>query len=96
MSREQLVYDPTAPSRHGGRAIGRPLQGLDGKIVGFIDNAKPNFDLLVEELAVLFTRHYGVRQVLTRRKRGAAMPAPVDFIERLAADCDVVITGSGD
>jgi len=96
MTGGQLVYDPTAPTQHAPRRIGRAIEGLNGAVVGFIDNAKPNFEYLVEELSQLFTAQYGVTRVLTRRKRGAAMPAPVEYIDALATECDLVITGSGD
>jgi len=98
MSSVQLVYDPTAPTQHaaGGLTARQLRHGLRGAVVGFIDNAKPNFEHLVAGLAEILPAQYGVARILTRRKRGAAMPAPGDYIDALAAECDLVITGSGD
>jgi hypothetical protein len=91
-----LVYDPTAPvTKLDERAISA-LDSLAGKVVGFIDNAKPNFNLLVDDLAELLTQRYGVRAVLVRGKRGPSVPAPDPIIEEVATQCDLVITGSGD
>lgn len=72
------------------------LAGLAGKVVGFIDNAKPNFDHLVDDLAELLTSKHGVRRVLKRQKRSASVPAPDEVIKEFAEQCDLVITGSGD
>jgi hypothetical protein len=91
-----LLYDPTAPRHEGSGQAGRSLSGLAGKVVGFVDNAKPNFDHLVDDLAELLVDKYGVSRVIKRKKRSASVPAPDAMIEELAEECDLVITGSGD
>ena len=91
-----LVYDPTAPSHNRPREVAKLLRDLNGRTVGFIDNAKPNFNFLVDDLAELLLAQYGVRSVIKRAKRGASMPAPEAYISELAQQCDLVITGSGD
>ncbi len=99
MAATVMLFDPTAPRReaedasHAARAA---LTGLAGKVVGFIDNAKPNFGVLAEDLGELLKAKYGVKQIITRRKRSASVPATPEVIEELASVCDVVITGSGD
>ena len=74
----------------------RTLHTLRGAVVGFIDNAKPNFEHLVEDVAELLMTQYGVSKVIKRRKRAASIPAPEDMVNELTASCDLVITGSGD
>lgn len=91
-----LVYDPTAPGRVGTPLAVRKLETLAGRVVGFIDNAKPNFDDLVDDLAELLVANYGVKQVIKRRKRSPSVPAPEPMVAELAGQCDLVITGSGD
>ncbi len=91
------LFDPTAPRREvhdeGARAA---FDTLKGKVVGFIDNAKPNFNHLVDDLAELLESRYGVARVVKRRKRSASVPAPVEMVDEIARECDLVITGSGD
>ena len=93
------LYDPTAPRRE---AVDAPetvkprLTALSGKVVGFIDNAKPNFGALAADLGELLMSKYGVSRVITRRKSSASIPAKAEVIDELSAVCDVVITGSGD
>jgi hypothetical protein len=91
-----FLYDPTAPRSERPQQAERILAGLRGKVVGFIDNAKPNFSYLVDDLADLLTSKHGVERVLKRQKRSASVPAPDDVIKEFAEQCDLVITGSGD
>jgi len=91
------LFDPTAPQR-GSEADGAQIQriGLEGAVVGFIDNAKPNFSHLVDDLAELLMRRHGVSGIVKRRKSSASLPALPQVIGELARECDVVIAGSGD
>jgi hypothetical protein len=91
-----LLYDPTAARQGGPEQAGVRLASLSGKVVGFIDNAKPNFNHLVDDLADLLVAKYGVKQVIKRKKRSASVPAPVEMVRELVDQCDVVIAGSGD
>ena len=93
------LFDPTAPRREPDSVATRrdaALSSLAGKVVGFIDNAKPNFDLLADDIGDLLVSKYGVARVVKRRKPSASVPAATDVIAELADTCDVVITGSGD
>ena len=89
------VYDPVAPVSEVQAASGRKLESLRGKVVGFIDNAKPNFNFLVDDLAQLLVERHGVARVVKHRKPGQ-VPVTQDVLEAFTAECDVVITGSGD
>jgi hypothetical protein len=91
-----LVYDPTAPATPQAATGSKRLERFAGTVVGFIDNAKPNFGFLVDDLAELLTERHGVKAVIKRSKRGPSMPAAESVIEDLAGQCDIVITGSGD
>ena len=91
-----LVYNPTASCSNEPRAHGLALATLAGKTVGFIDNAKPNFNFLADDLAQLLAERYGAATAIVRSKRGASMPAPQTMVDELSAQCDLVITGSGD
>ena len=89
------ICDPRAPLPNEG-LLPKVLDGLAGKVVGFIDNTKPNFNHLVDDLADVLIRQYGVRAVIKRGKRLQSIPAPEAVIGELAAACDLVIAGSGD
>ena len=91
-----LVYDPVAPCHNEPQASRTALDTLAGKVIGFIDNSKPNFVHLVDDLAELLTTRYGVARVIKHRKRSASMGASEALLNELAEQCDAVITGSGD
>ena len=93
------LYDPTAPrAKPAERAeVAAPaFDTLRGKVVGFIDNAKPNFNHLADDIGDLLMQKYGVKQVIKRRKRAASVPAPEAVYKEYVEQVDLVITGSGD
>ena len=99
MTASIILYDPTAPRAKVPAKVttAKPtLDSLAGKVVGFIDNAKPNFNHLADDIGELLMSKYGVKQVLKRRKRAASVPAPDDVYREYTEQCDLVITGSGD
>ena len=91
-----ILIDPTATGLQLARQSRRSLYALTGKTVGFIDNSKPNFNHLVDDLAELLVSKYGVSKIIKRRKRVQAVPASEEVVKELAEQCDLVITGSGD
>ena len=90
------IRDPRAPWARVEAMVPNALGGLAGKVVGIIDNTKPNFHFLVDDLADVLMQKYGVRAVHKRSKRLQSIPAPDAMIIELVADCDLVISGSGD
>lgn len=96
MTATVLLYDPTAPRMVRPEQAQQLLAQLAGKVVGFIDNAKPNFSHLADDLGELLMSKHGVSRVLKRQKRSASVPAPEDVYKEFAEQCDLVITGSGD
>lgn len=95
MAGSTAVFVPTAPSEQRNEQVRRTLETLQGSVVGFIDNAKPNFDHLVDDLGELLVTKYGVSAVVKHRKRGQ-VPVDETVLKALAQQCDAVITGSGD
>jgi len=96
MSSSILVYEPVAPCLTQPRHTRQPLDRLAGKVIGFIDNSKPNFNFLVEDLARILIEKHGVKSVIKRRKRSASQGAPEAVMNELAEQADAIITGSGD
>jgi hypothetical protein len=96
MNSNTTLVEPTVPVRTGAGSTSSRFESLQGKVVGFVDNAKPNFDHLAAEIGALLCAEHGVARVLTHRKRSASLPVAADALESLAAQCDLVIAGSGD
>ena len=96
MPANAVVLDPSAPPQRAQSSQAWALDRLQGKVVGFIDNAKPNFNNLVDAIESLLTTQHGVERVMKIRKRAASIPAETAAIDALSAECDLIITGSGD
>lgn len=96
MADSSLVYDPVAPCLNAPHPSRQSIGALTGKTIGFIDNAKPNFHYLVDDLADLLVSQYGVAKVVKRRKTSASVGAPEAVMKELVEQCDAVVTGSGD
>jgi len=95
MSDPIRVFCPAAASDTHAEPLGRALETLRGKTVAFIDNAKPNFQFLVDDLEAQLVSRFGINAVRKHRKRGQ-VPVDPDVLKQLAAECDAVIAGSGD
>jgi len=96
MTATRKLYDPTAVPLPAAPQLERKRTALAGKVVGFVDNSKPNFRELVDDLAGLLRSQLGVAQVLRHRKRSASVPAEPQVLDDFARRCDLVIAGSGD
>ncbi|MBI5627396.1 MAG: hypothetical protein HY953_00635 [Candidatus Rokubacteria bacterium] len=90
------VLSPVGESRAVPLAVPALPADLRGLTVGFLDNTKSNFDLLVSEMGDILRERLGVRGVVHRKKANASTPAPQEIIEALAKECDVVFAGSAD
>ena len=69
---------------------------LRGKVVGLLDNSKPNAGKLAERFATLLKERYGVANVITRRKISAQQGAPKEYLDELASQADFILSGLGD
>lgn len=96
MSKSLLLIDPTTPSHIASRSARELNDGLKGKVIGFIDNAKPNFNYLAADIAYILQKEHGIHSAKIHRKMAASVPAAADVIADLATTCDLVVTGSGD
>lgn len=90
------VLSPVGERRQTTLSVPRLPGDLRGLTVGFVDNTKHNFDLLVREMGALLKERFGVAAVVHRKKANASTAASDEIIEGLAKDCDLVFAGSGD
>ena len=88
MPTNAVILDPSAPPQHPSPEQAWPLDRLQGKVVGFIDNAKPNFNHLVDAIESLLTTQHGVERVVKIRKRAASIPAIIRCSTDGSAQCN--------
>ena len=93
-----IVLSPEGKARTSAQRVsGLPrFPDLSGKIIGFLDNSKPNNDMLQLRFEELLKGKYNIAGVVRRRKLTAQQSAPKAYLDELAAQTDLVISGLGD
>ena len=86
------------PSRGGSKikfskAV-RPMD-LAGKVVGMIDNTKEQGDVILATIGEALKEHYGVAEVIIRRKQYFSKPAAPELIDELAQKAQVAVAAVG-
>jgi hypothetical protein len=68
-----------------------------GRRIGFLSNRKPNATVIEEEFARL-AREAGLADETHQYEKleGPGVGAPEELLDRIAAECDVVVVGSAD
>jgi hypothetical protein len=91
------ILDPTvAADDPSDVVVAKRLTDLDGKVLGLLHNGKVNGDQLLDLVRVQLTARYGLRDVVVVRKPSASRVADGAVLDRLARECDAVVTAIGD
>jgi len=93
MADTMTVLIPTGVAQTGSIPTAPRPQSLNGLRVALLDNGKEFSDVVLDALATTLTRDYGVTDVKFWRKGFPAKGAP--FIDEMAAESDVAISGVG-
>ena len=72
------------------------LSGLEGKVVGLLENRKYHADTFMQELEQILLNDYGVKKVIYNRKSTYSAPHPGDKLEALLRECDAIIHAIAD
>lgn len=90
------VLDPTAEVAPVKALVApRPI-AIEGKRLGLLANGKRNSVELLEAVLDLLAERYQFSSVVRLNKGNASRPAPAEIIDRLARECDLAITATGD
>lgn len=94
------VLDPTAQAETKETTLARHIDDLNDKVIGFLDNGKPNIDLFLAQVEKVLSQRFQFTDVLHTGKRkvglGAGVACPDEALDELASRCDVVVNGIGD
>ncbi len=89
------LVDPTDRQEEPERRPAAPLETLEGRRGGFLDNRKGNADVILDAIRERLGDQYGMAQSLVRSKWVFSAPAAPEIIDELAG-CDFVVTAVGD
>ena len=88
------ILDPRGESETAERKVPPLPSSLNGKVIGFLDNGKPNADLLIFGVEESLTSKFQFSEIVKVRKKGPGATT-TDILDKLAR-CDLVINGLGD
>jgi hypothetical protein len=93
-----IVLSPEGKAQSSAAKVASLPQFADlrGKVIGLLDNSKPNADKLGDRFEQLLREKYGVAGVVKRRKLTAQQGAPKQYLDELAAQADFILSGLGD
>ena len=89
------VLDPRLDAEGDAMTLAAPLRGLEGAVVGLLDNAKIGTARFYDYLEAMLRARFGVREVIRRRKPDSSRPVPDDLLGELSA-ADAIVSGIGD
>jgi hypothetical protein len=90
------VLDPTAKARTQAVPLAPRVHDLNGKMIGFLWNEKPNGDILLRRIKDRLSQEFPGNGTAWHEKETASMPAAAPIIEELAETSDFVINAIGD
>ena len=77
-------------------AVAKRVGGLDGKVLGLLHNGKVNGDRLLDLVREQLASRYQLRAIVVVSKPSASRVADPAVLDRLARECDAVVTAIGD
>ncbi len=97
MTANEQIYSPEGRADATLVATSRtPVFGLEGKRIGVLDNGKAGAAHLLAHLGRGLAARTGAEFKGVFKKQTAATPCETDLIDRIAAEVQVVLTGTAD
>ena len=90
------VLIPEVEAEFGEIRMAERTMELNGSVVGFLWNSKPNGDLLLRKLEYLFRKQFRLSNTVMRKKPLPSSKAPEDILEELSSKCSFVLLAIGD
>ena len=89
------VLDPTAATTVKQEAMATCLNDLNGKVIGFVDNRKPNFDIFLDHVVAALRKKFQFADTVHIKKggTGATVPLTPEEMKQLAPKCDAIVYG---
>ena len=95
-SRTIQILDPCPEEVPEAKGLSGQLPGLEGKVIGLLENRKYHADSFLQELQRVLEKDYGTKKVVYARKFTFSAPCADGTIDSLIEECDAVIHGIAD
>ena len=90
------ILVPVAEDVPEEQGLSASLAGLEGKVVGLLENRKYHADTFMQELEQTLLNDYGVKRVIYNRTSTYSAAHPGDKLEALLRECDAIIHAIAD
>ena len=90
------ILVPVAEYVPEGVGLSVSLSGVEGKVVGLLENRKYHADTFMHELEQTLLNDYGVKKVIYNRKATYSAAHPDEKLEDLLLECDAIIHAIAD
>ena len=92
------VLNPTAQAESVELEIAPRISDMNGKVIGLLDNGKPNFNIFLSRVEELLCQRFKFAEIVHGSKgaTGAASAFPAEQMEEFVAKCDIVVNGMCD
>jgi hypothetical protein len=89
------VLDPSAKTTVKEEKLAAFVSDLNGRVIGLVDNRKPNFDIFLERLEKALSDKFQFAGIIHLKKggTGATVPMTPTEMEKLVGKCDAVVYG---
>ena len=90
------ILDPTTKPEEVDAKMAPRFHSLDGRVLGILDNSKPNSDRILDAVVKLLEEKYNLAGIVRRRKSTAGRVITEELASELGRETQFVITGVGD
>ncbi len=90
------ILDPRPEEQAEQKGLSPQLPGLEGKVIGILENTKYHSDAFLEELQRVLETEYNPGKVVYARKFSFSAPCSDETIQALVEECDAVVHGIAD
>jgi hypothetical protein len=96
MERTIKLLDPTAKSKAKEIKVNTPAGDLNGKMIGFMWNHKPNGDILLLRIQEELSRRLKLKGTIWKHWEGGGSEPEASILDAMANSADMVIVAIGD
>jgi hypothetical protein len=89
------VLDPTGRVKQKKMETAAGVGNLNGKVIGLVDNGKPNYDIFLARLEELLHQRFKFAGIIHVKKgeKDTGTPLNTADMEKLVARCHIVLNG---
>ncbi len=90
------ILDPRPEEQAETQRLSPQLPGIQGQVIGLLENTKYHSDAFLEELQRVLKNDYQAKKVIYARKFSFSAPCAEETLQALVDQCDAVVHGIAD